>query len=269
MLPLRTDRIDLLLTPQGVGLRRTHRPPWPGRPTLAVWSDVDAGGALHWTAPLAALEALLDVPAPRGAQVVVCVSNHFARCALMAPSDLLVTHADALRFARHNFERVHGPAAATWSVRVDPLPDGSFLASGIDQELIDALRTLLKARGLVARGLQPALMALFNANRAALPAEACRLVVVEPGLALTALLQPHWRHIRTHRLRRPTGAAVAQLIERERSLDDEAAVAARTCVLPLLPMEPAPLPEGTRVFDAHWTKAGVRAPAATEPEAVA
>lgn len=269
MLPLRSDCVDVLLTPQGVGLRRRHTHRLPERPTFALWSDVDAAGGLHWAAPLETLEHLLDTPGLRGAHALICLSNHFTRCALMPASDLLITHDDVLRFARHNFERVHGAPASTWSVRVTTLPDGSHLASGVDRELVDALRALLQTHGLVPRGLEPALMTLYNAARAALPAEACRLVVVEPGLAITALLQPQWRHVRTHRLRRPGGAELAHLIERERSFDDEGAAQAPTCLLPLVPLEPAPLPSGTRAFDAFWTPSRGSAVAAVAAESQA
>lgn len=252
MSPLPSDRLELVLTPFGAGVRRVPRSRLVRRAALSLWADVDADGDLHWTAPLAALGRLLETPALRGATARVCLSNHFARCALMPASELVVTHDDALRFARHNFERVHGTAAAAWSVRASPLPGGALLASGVEQDLIDALRALLRARKLAPVALEPAVMTLHNAARATLPAGACRLVAVEPGLAVAALLAPHWRHVRTHRVPRAATTDLVPLIERERRLDDEPAAPVPTCVLPLVPLAAAPLPDGTRVFDPFW-----------------
>lgn len=258
MSPLWRDEVQLLLTPRRVALRRRAR---GLRPVLvqAAQSDLAHGQDLHWSAPLDALAALLRSAAARGADATVVLSSHFVRHSLVPESELLVTHDDALRFARHNFMRIHGAAAERWSVRVsegDGAEGGSGLASGVEQELVDALRALLVAHGLRPRALQPLLMAAFNQARPLLPKGGCRLVVLEPDIAVSALLQPGWRRVHSQRLAGPAADELQRLIERERLQDDEPPAGHVTCVLPLQPL-PQPVPEAAdlRVLAPLWPDA--------------
>jgi hypothetical protein len=251
------DEIHLLLTPGRVALRRYAR---GLRPALAqdLWREVAGAPTLHWAPALEALESLLAAAPARGAEATVVVSSHFVRYCLVPQSELLVTREDEARFARHNFIRVHGAAAEAWSVRVSGAAQGAALASAIEQQLVDALRALLERHGLRARALQPALMAAFNQARASLPAGGCRLLVLEPGLAVSALLEPGWRRVRSQRVSAPLALALGPLLERERALEGESPAGAVTCVLPLLdPGEPLAAIPGVelRALDALWPDA--------------
>ncbi|HEX9184394.1 MAG TPA: hypothetical protein VF876_14160 [Burkholderiales bacterium] len=259
MSPRWRDEIHLLLTPGRVALRRYAR---GLRPALAQdqWREVP-GAPLRWEPALEALEALLAAAPARGADATVVLSSHFVRYCLVPQSELLATREDEARFARHNFIRIHGAAAEGWSVRVsaaDGVAGGSGVASAIEQELVDALRELARRHGLRARALQPALMAAFNRARASLPAGGCRLLVLEPGLAVSALLEPGWRRVRSQRLSAPLAQALGALLERERALEGEGPAGAVTCVLPLLdPGEPLAEIPGVelRALDALWPDA--------------
>jgi len=247
----------LLVAPGRVALRRGPRSAHAAE--LAV-----AGAERHWAAPLEALEALLAAAPGRGGEAHVILSSHFVRYCLVPPSDLLVTREDEVRFARQNFVRIHGADAEGWNVRVGAgVPGGAAVASGIEQALVDALRALLARHGLRPRALQPALMALFNRARGELPAGGCRIVALEPDMAVSAMLAPGWRNLRCQRLAGPYGEALERLIARERALEDEDAADKVTCVLPLLPLAAAPaLGEDVRVLDPWWSASA--APAADE-----
>ena len=257
MLPRWRDEVQLLVTPGRVALRHFAR---GLRPEAVQNAHLDAAGtpALTWAPALDALEALLQSAPSRGADATVVVSSHFVRYGLVPASDLLVTQEDEVNFARQNFVRVHGAAAEGWSVRVSGGARGGALASGIEQALVDALRALVERHGLRPRALVPALMAAYNHARLSLPPGGCRLVVHEPGIAVSALRAPGWRRVRSQRVAEPAAEALTRLLEREQALDDNDAAAAPTFVLPLLPLPEAPsASEGSelRVLDAFWPAA--------------
>jgi len=255
----------VLVAPERVALRQSAR---GLRPAPALAAELAVSGAeRHWEAPLEALEALLAGAPARGGDATVVVSSHFVHYCLVPPSELLVTREDEVRFAQQNFVRIHGAAAEGWSVRVGAgAPGGAALGSGIEQALVDALRALLARHGLRPRALQPALMALFNRARGELPAAACRVVALEPGMAVSAVLAPGWRDLRSQRLVGPLGEALERLLARESALEDEDTAGIETCVLPLLPFADAPaLGESVRVLDPWWSDAA--APEAGEREA--
>jgi len=259
------DELRLLLTPQRAALQRFARG-LRRAPVQRAQLDAAPGAALDWTPALEALGALLAAAPARGADATVIVSSHFVRYGLVPASELLVTQEDEVRFARHNFMRVHGAAAEHWSVRVSPgdgtAQDGG-LASGMEQALVDALRALLERHGLRPRALQPALMAAFNHARLALPAGGCRLIVHEPGIAVSALLAPGWRRVRSQRVAEPAAEALAQLLEREQVLEDEAPADVPICLLPLLPLaQPLPAAPGAapHLLEAFWPESAQGAP---------
>lgn len=265
MSPRWRSETAILLTPTRVALRQSVRGLRPA-PAHVAGLALD-GAERRWEAPLAALDGLLAAARGRGGEASVVLSSHFVRYCLVPPSDLLATREDEVRFAQQNFVRIHGAAAEGWSVRVGPgLAGGAAVASGVERALVDDLRALLARHGLRPRALQPALMALFNRARGELPAAACRVVALEPGIAVSALLAPGWRELRSQRVAGPLGEALEPLLARERALEDEESAGIETCVLPLLPFAAAAaLGEGVRVLEPWWSDAAARA--AEEQEA--
>jgi len=240
------DELRLLLTPRQIFLQRRGR---GLRPVVAEQRVVDVAGSdgLQWHATVAALAGLLAARPRAHADAVVILSNHFVRYTRVPASDLLVTRDDELQFARHDFVRVFGPAAERWHVSVSRGAEGSAgLASGVPADLVDALRATLQSHALRPRRLVPGLVAAFNATRARLPEGALRLVCVEPGMAVSALVDAQWRRVRSQRM--ADGEDLERIVQRERALDDAEVANESIAVIPLLDMPaPASLADGTRV----------------------
>lgn len=246
------DELRILLTPQRVVLQRRGR----GMGTaVGAPLSVEVGSAdpFRWAAAIEALAGLLAQRPCRGADAVVILSNHFARYTLVPASDLLVTREDELRFAQQDFARIYGPAAERWHVAVSAGGDGPSVASGVAVDLVDALRATLAAHGLRPKSLQTGLMALFNAARTRMPAGTVRLLAVEPGMAVSALLAPAWVRVRSQRI----GPAqdLDRIVQRERTLDETPVDDEAVCVLPLVALPvPEALVDGTplRVMPPLW-----------------
>ena len=131
-------------------------------------------------ASLQALQAL----ELRQARVSVILSNAFVRYALVPWSDALSGEAEEAAYVRHHFLRVHGERAKGWTFRASPAPARApRLCSAIDTALLEQLKKSVKR--LVS--VQPALMAVFNRCRGAIPPAGAWLALVEPERACIGL----------------------------------------------------------------------------------
>lgn len=141
------------------------------------------------TVTLAPTETVEDLAARdlRG-RVGVVLSNHFVRYALVPWSAELSGDAEEEAYVRHHFVRVYGDRAKAWSFRASPAPGAApRLASAIDANLLAALRSAFAKKRAKLVSVQPALMALFNRARSAVPASGAWLVMAEPDRACIAL----------------------------------------------------------------------------------
>ena len=157
------------------------------------------------------LEQLKDVDFGN-ARVTVELSNDLVRYALVPWSDALSTPAEEEAYVRHHFVKVHGERAKSWALRAsEAAPGEPRLASAIDAPLVDALRKAFEGKKAKLVSVQPALMARFNAARAALPGDGAWIVVAERERACVALHGARgWRSVQN--ARGPWRAA----LERER-----------------------------------------------------
>lgn len=138
---------------------------------------------------LAPTETVEDLAARdlRG-RVSVVLSNHFVRYALVPWSAELSGDAEEEAYVRHHFVRVYGDRAKAWSFRASPAPGAApRLASAIDANLLAALRSAFAKKRAKLVSVQPALMAVFNRARSAIPASGAWLVMAEPDRACIAL----------------------------------------------------------------------------------
>jgi hypothetical protein len=151
-----------------------------------------------WQGALAAFKQAL--PADRKCDLTVVLSNHFVRYALVPWADALSTAAEEEAYLRHHFARIHGERAKAWALRSSEAPRGApRLASAVDKTLIEALRACFvpKAKARLV-SVQPALMAMFNRARGAVPKSGAWLALAEPERACVALhVQGHWRAVQS------------------------------------------------------------------------
>jgi hypothetical protein len=159
---------------------------WPERREVKLEPLAATGGDEPWQGALGALKALRF---ERRCDVTVLLSNHFVRYALVPWSAALSGAAEEEAYVRHHFAKIHGERARSWALRASDAPHGApRLASAVDRSLIDALKACFP-RGGPARlvSVQPALMAVFNRARGAIPKSGAWLALAEPERACVAL----------------------------------------------------------------------------------
>lgn len=168
-----------------------------------------AFGAQLWDGAVAALRGI-EWPARR--RITVVLSNHFVRYAVVPWSAALADAAEEQAYVRHHFVRIHGERAKSWVLRWSGEGgDAPRLASAIDAALLDALKASFPARGKARlASVQPALMALANRARPAVPRSGAWLVHAERGRACVArYAEGAWRSVQN------AGGAWLDTLERE------------------------------------------------------
>lgn len=167
-----------------------------------------------WARAVAAFTEALKTH--RKGDLVIVLSSHFARYALLPWSARLSDPHEDHALARILFEETHGDAARGWEIRVSDAPFGApRVASAVDRELLSALDRVIAQAGLRPASVQPYLMAAFNLWRKSLPEEECLFLAAEPGrVSLCWIDGGKWRAVRSLALRET--AELPALIERER-----------------------------------------------------
>lgn len=216
------DRVTLLpvrRTLTARGLRRTS-------PEPQTLSFQGATGAQPWRPALQALETALPFAVKGRTMATVVLSNQFLRYALVPWRAGLADAEEDLSYARHCFTRVYGKPALQWETRLSHQPpEMPRLASAIDVDLLDGLRSVFDRTGVTLRSIQPYLMTAFNSARGQLRQRSAWLALLEPGhLCLALLHNGQWSRVRGLRIDGTGREELPPILEREAMLADDSAV---------------------------------------------
>lgn len=182
--------------------------------------------AQPWGPALLALETALQSVAKGPAAVRVVLSNRFVRYAVVPWRAGLANAQEDLSYARHCFTKVYGKAASQWEMRLSRQPaEMPRVASAVDPDLLEGLRSVCQRSGVSLRSIQPHLMAAFNGARGQLRQRSAWLALPEPGhLCLALLHNGHWLRVRNLRIEGAWREQLPPILEREAFLADDPAV---------------------------------------------
>jgi hypothetical protein len=160
-----------------------------------------SGAEPGWQAALTVLQAALSNPDWQNADATVILSNHFVRFLMLPWNDVSLTEAEKLSLLQHRFAEVYGEAGAAWELRLN---EGSFgspsLATGVDQGLLEQLKSIFIGSPLRLKSIQPYLMTAFNVCRRDLEDDSAWFVLAEQGIFCIGLLHKgQWQSIRLRR----------------------------------------------------------------------
>lgn len=173
--------------------------PWDG--AMAVLRDQSA----------AILDEALDV--------TVVLSNHFVRYALVSWNDALSGAQEQLAFARHNFVKIHGDRAKTWTLSLSRESKGApRVASAIDTELLERIRQCFPTGGKARlMSVQPCLMAAVNFwYRPGSKGDAWLLIAEKGRNCLALHAEGHWQTIVNTKGNEVSPVEWTELLDRER-----------------------------------------------------
>lgn len=251
------DRIHVYLHPQQVILLRMARG-WKRKVTgrLVVPCEARAGES-HWSGAVAALSAALQRPDWQNAQVTVVFSNQFVHFVHGSWGDQIAGRDEREAFIRYRFEEAYGDVAQGWVLRTSESgPDGNWLASGIEQDLIHAVQDVFKGTSLRLESMQPYLMAALNYWRSSISSQDACFVLVEAGrMSIAIICNGVWLCARGRAVDEGWQDALPSLMEREMLLSG---VSARDVPIYLSwPENPGWIP----ALPEHWTVSVLELPA--------
>lgn len=214
---LSPDRYIAVLGPTRVQLARRRRGQLENLGSLDCTST-DLGA---WGDTCAALERLLAGPQRRRGELVVVLSEHFARFTLVPWSDAIGTPDELAAYARIGFEDIYGAAASGWALQLSPEATGQpRLAAAIEQGLLERLTELAEAAHLRLVSVQPYLMSAFNRLCRPLAGADFLFLLAEPERScLLVAREGRWVAVRSAAGSDADGS-LAVLLERESELQE-------------------------------------------------
>lgn len=215
------DQIRIVMSPQQIAMIRLAKG-WRRRITgqCVIPCSAAKPGEAPWRSALAAVETALPEFGARKADVVVLLSNHFVRYALVTESDQISSVDEEQALVRYSFSSIYGAAADHWALRLSDIDggDGKRVASAVDQELPQALAALLQPTQLKLRSIQPYLMAAFNQWRHRFKKSAWFALVEQGGLCLVKFQNRRWDSIKSIKIGEDWLHDLTIYLERERVL---------------------------------------------------
>jgi hypothetical protein len=199
--PLWRDEIGIYLAPHKLALTRLARGVRPKSAGECGWANENAGD-VHWSATLAALDALLAQAKWQDAAVRVVVADHWVRYAIVPWSAALSGDAERLTHARHVLTGIYGDVVSQWTVTLsDGRPGRPQVACAIPAALLEELQVILARHKLPLRSLQPQLVSAYNHWRSRLPDGGAWFVSIEQGtLAAARLANGGWDRVHSVRI---------------------------------------------------------------------
>lgn len=133
-------------------------------------------------------------------QATVVLSNHFVRYVLVPWREEVTHPRERMALARHAFEAAYGEISRAWEIRLCDAEYGHpGIASGIDRELMIALRATFEATRVRLVSVQPLLMAAFNRVRGSLRPDGALALVEPERMGLAVFRGGHWAQLVTRR----------------------------------------------------------------------
>lgn len=145
---------------------------------------------LIWQPALTALSGVLHDEAWANTKVQLVLSDQFTRYALIPWNERLGNQVEKQAYLRHCFQVSYGDVAKDWDLRMsDNGLRQASIGSGVDQHLLQNIKTVFEKAKLNLSFLNPHLMIAINQARLEVRAESYWIAVVESDSVCLALIQ--------------------------------------------------------------------------------
>ena len=218
MLPLWSDKLQIVLTPERVTITRQNG---SFKPREMVSNTMPCAapeqGEHAWKPTLRALQTLLKQKDMSNTSATVLLSNHFVRYQLIGAQPDLSSHDEEQAFVRFSFAEIYGDEVNRWQLRWGSgLQLSPQVASAIDNAFIEQIESMLVVAGIKLNSLQPYLMAAFNYVRKFVDTNPHWFVLVEPGNACACFMHGgDWQLVHTSRLGADWATDLPRVLGRE------------------------------------------------------
>lgn len=176
-----SEPVTLALVPEGIALREGG--------SVRLLRQTQAAG---WEQLLGELRGLAGELGLRRVRFVL--SSQYARYAMLPAQPGVVSGRDWQALGELHMRKLFGAVADSWEVRVSLQGSGApAVACALDRALLAGLETLAAEAHWQLRGIEPALMAVGNRHRRALPEHGWLLLAEPQRLLLAAIEGGRWQ----------------------------------------------------------------------------
>ena len=195
------DEVSLYVAPRRIALARRARG-LSDRLVAATEVAVDGGSVADPGPMLRRLATLLEAPEWQGADVRLCIADHWVRYAVTPQVPVKLDAAGRLSHARFLLADTYGEELAQWDVALqDQEPGRCAVVSAVLAGLTDSLSQILGAARLRIVSMQPHLVVAYNAWRRLLPESGAWFITLREGwLAGAHLTHGAWDRVYCARL---------------------------------------------------------------------
>ncbi|SEL00986.1 hypothetical protein [Nitrosovibrio tenuis] len=194
------DRLQVFFAPARVILVRSYKGVKPKPATQLSVECEHKPDQAAWESPLAQLEEI--IANAQGTEVVITLSNHFMRYAVLASQKNIASAAELHAYAEFHMREVFGERAAEWMISVsawDPCSGG--VCAAMPRSLFERLEELTARGKTRLKYIEPYLTATFDHWRKHFDARRGWFVLVETGRFCLALLEDGaWQRISNQRI---------------------------------------------------------------------
>ena len=171
-----------------------------------------------WHGAVDTLKALLDGGPVLTRRVRLVVANEFVRYVLVPWNDQVLKPEEREQLARALMAERYGSREQGWRVTVEPVRyRQASLAAALDEELIGAVDTLLKAKGSRLVSVLPALVASINGVAGRIPAKARGWLVAaqDARIASLAFCAGSWLQVASERVQGNAAQTLESMLKRD------------------------------------------------------
>jgi len=227
------ERLDVLLAPERVDTLRRPRFSRRGQgesATHTLSSTATEAAREEWREPLARLAGLSMA---EGMDLGLVLSSCFCRFQLLPWMEEVQSADERKAYGAIHFREVYGPAADVWEIMVsEEAPGLPSLACAVDRALLEALRSLAVEKACRLVSVQPALALAWNQWRSRLTGTGGSLALAEPGaVVLASVADGRWLSVCTRRLAGISLAEALAALQEEQEISGDPPVSGAPCCL--------------------------------------
>ena len=237
------DRLEILLTPRLITLRRTSINRWRQTGARIQSEPVEqAENGADWRAAVAALGKVLAGEETRGARLQIAVSDLWVRSHLIPAASSGLSEDEMLLLARTHYSRQYPEGGQeSWAFRL-ALQGTRLLAAGIESELLQALNGIKAPGGAKPSRIEPLFAWTYDRHEKALAGTRGWMLLDEPGMLTAAYVERgQLMSLHCQRCEADQDEMALQLLERQRALLAQQSVEVRVFSVDARPIRlPAP-----------------------------
>lgn len=215
------DQIQIFFAPGRVDMVRAFRGIKPKLSSKISEVHGYQPDAVTWDASMRQLEHIIEKEdassSLEGAEMVITLSNHFMRYAVIPPQREMLHPTELFAYANFHMREVYGERVEDWLISIsDEDPYSGTVCAAITRDLYNKFKELASRYRIKLKQIEPYLTAAFDQWCKSFDDKRLWFVVIEPGRLCMALFSHgSWQGIRSQRIVHSVETELLAALEQE------------------------------------------------------